>query len=294
MAFALVIHGGAGAQPGKDYSRQQAHMAQLIAEGQKMLTGGLDAVSVVADVIAELEASGLYVAGKGSAPNTRGAFELDASIMDGAGQRAGAVAAIEGIVHPIYAARAVMEDGRHVLLSGIGAREFAQSQGLGKVVVPDAYYSEHTLHGSADSSSHGTVGAVALDQDGNLAAGTSTGGTFNKMPGRVGDTPLIGAGTWADEFVAVSCTGIGEAFIRTAAAHDVAARMKYGGRGVGQAAHELLEEVGKCDGDGGLIAIDAKGRIAMPYNSDGMKRAAVSHEMDAVVRVFEPEPLWSE
>jgi len=290
MTYALVLHGGAGARPGTDYSKQIDHMGRLIADGQKMLAEGVDAVSVVAETVAELEASGLYVAGKGSAPNTEGAFELDASIMDGSDQRAGAVAAIEGIVHPIYAARAVMEDGRHVMLTSAGARDFAAAQGLGKVVVPKVYYSEHESHGSADAGNHGTVGAVALDLGGRLAAATSTGGTFNKMPGRVGDTPLIGSGTWADGIVAVSGTGVGEAFIRTAAAHDVAARMRYAGQSVAQACDEVLAEIRKCDGDGGLIAIDAKGRIAMPYNSDGMKRAAVSSDMDPTVRVFEPEP----
>ncbi len=289
MAYALIIHGGAGARPGTDYTPQSLHMERLIAEGQKMLLGGRDALDVVSDMVAELEGSGLYVAGKGSAPNLAGAFELDASIMDGKDQRAGAVAAIEGVKHPILAARAVMEDGRHVLLAGPGARDMACSAGLAEITDPLSYYSEHVTHGSADATSHGTVGAVALDLSGGLAAGTSTGGTFNKLPGRVGDTPLIGAGTWADDHVAVSCTGVGEAFIRSAAAHDLAARMRYGGRSVTEAANEVLAEVHKCGGDGGLIAVDAQGRIAMPYNSDGMKRAAVSSQMQPVVRVFEPE-----
>ena len=135
----------------------------------------------------------------------------------------------------------------------------------------------------------GTVGAVALDIHGSLAAGTSTGGTFNKLIGRIGDTPIIGSGTWADDTVAVSCTGLGEAFIRTAAAYDVSARMRYAGTPLYQAGRQVLNEVRKCGGDGGLIAIDAQGNIAMPYNSDGMKRAAVSNSMAPIVRVFEPE-----
>jgi len=290
MSYALVIHGGAGAQPGTDYARQSAHMERLITEGQKMLLDGQDALSVVAEIVAELEGSGLYVAGKGAAPNLAGSFELDASIMQGRDQRAGAVAAIEGIKHPILAARSVLEDGRHVMLAGQGALDMARAAGLAEVSDPLSYYSEHVSHGSADSTGHGTVGAVALDLQGGLAAGTSTGGTFNKLAGRIGDTPLIGAGTWADGHVAISCTGVGEAFIRSAAAHDVSARMRYGGRSVNEAAREVLAEVHKCGGDGGLIAVDASGRIAMPYNSDGMKRAAVSSQMAPVVRVFEPEP----
>ncbi len=265
-------------------------MRQLIGEGQKMLLGGRAALGVVAEMVAELESSGLYVAGKGSAPNSGGGFELDASIMDGRTRRAGAVAAISGIVHPVYAARAALEDGVHVMYAGGGAYEMARAAGLEEVVDPETYYSEHVAHGSADAKNHGTVGAVALDLGGGLAGATSTGGTFNKITGRVGDTPLIGAGTWADEVVAVSGTGVGEAFIRSAAAHDVSARMRYGGRSVEQASREVLGEVLRNDGDGGLIALDASGRITMPYNSEGMKRAAVSSDMAPVVRVFEPEP----
>ena len=148
----------------------------------------------------------------------------------------------------------------------------------------------HVGHGSSEQTgSHGTVGAVALDQQGNLAAATSTGGTFNKPSGRVGDTPLIGAGTWADDQVAVSCTGVGEAFIRTAAAHNVSARVRYGAMDIDDAARAVLAEVADCDGDGGLIAIDRAGRVTMPFNSQGMKRAAVTNTMPAIVRVFEPE-----
>ena len=292
MTYALVIHGGAGARPGTDYSEQHKHLADLITSGQKMLTSGQDALTTVAAIVAEMEASGLYVAGKGSAPNTDGIIELDASIMDGGQQRAGAVAAMPNIVHPIHAALNVLEDGRHVMLAGNGARVFALANGAKSVDDPAGYYTEHAAHGSlGDVSSHGTVGAVALDMHGNLAAATSTGGTFNKRPGRVGDTPLIGAGTWADDHVAVSCTGIGEAFIRTSAAHDVAARMRYGDATVDNASRAVLDEVEKCGGNGGLIAVDRFGHISMPYNSDGMKRAAVSSSMPAVVRVFEPEPI---
>lgn len=289
MTYALVLHGGAGARPGTDYTQQNKHMVHLIEAGQQRLIDGQPALDVVAWAIEELEASGLYVAGKGSAPHSLGGFELDASIMHGANRRAGSVAAIEGIKSPIRAALSVLEDGRHVMLAGHGANMAAKTAGLGEVLDPDAYYSEHVSHGSAESLDHGTVGAVALDLHGDLAAGTSTGGTFNKLVGRVGDTPIIGSGTWADETVAVSCTGLGEAFMRTNAAYDVSARMRYSGATVTQACHQVLDEVKRFDGDGGLIAIDAQGNISMPYNSDGMKRAAVSNSMPPVVRVFEPE-----
>lgn len=290
MIYALVIHGGAGAQPGTDYTAQKTHMGRLIKQGQDMLLAGRNAVDVVEAMVAEMESSGLYVAGKGSAPNTDGIIELDASIMDGKDRRAGSVAAISNIKYPIKAARKVMDDGKHVMLAGVGARDFAQAQGMALIDDPIGYYSEHEKHGSTEyETGHGTVGAVALDTHGHLAAATSTGGTFGKSAGRIGDTPIIGSGTWADGRVAVSCTGIGEAFMRTCAAHDVAARMQYGGQSLEGASWAVLDEVSKCGGDGGLIAVDNKGTIVMPYNSDGMKRAAVSSTLDAAVLVFERE-----
>lgn len=289
MTYALVIHGGAGARPGTDYSKQEQDMLRLIIAGQEMLVKGRAALDVVAWVIEQLEASGLYVAGKGSAPHSLGGFELDASIMQGPDRRAGAVAAIEGIISPIQAAKAVLVDGRHVMLAGVGAQIAAKAAGLTEVGDPQEYYSEHVSHGSKEDANHGTVGAVALALNGELAAGTSTGGTFNKLVGRVGDTPIIGSGTWADEMVAVSCTGLGEAFMRANAAYDVSARMRYANADLAQACGQVLGEVKRFGGDGGLIAIDAKGNICMPFNSEGMKRAAVSSSMDPVVRVFEPE-----
>ncbi len=291
MQYALIIHGGAGAQPGMDYTQQTAHMDALIREGQRQLIAGTDALSVVEAMVADLEQSGLYVAGKGSAPNMEGIIELDASIMDGREQRAGAVAAISNIVSPIKAARCVMEDGKHVMMAGMSARKFALSKGLPGIDDPDTYYTEHEKHGSGNvDANHGTVGAVALDIHGHFAAGTSTGGIFGKSAGRIGDTPIIGAGTWADKHVAISCTGLGEAFIRTCAAHDVAARMRYGERSLRRSAWEVLDAVAEHNGDGGLIAVDHEGAIVMPFNSDGMKRAAVSHTMPPTVCVFEKEP----
>jgi L-asparaginase/beta-aspartyl-peptidase (threonine type) len=290
MTYALIIHGGAGADPRLDYDQQEAHMSELIANGRDRLLSGQSAMETVVSLVKSMEASGLYVAGKGSAPNVNGVVELDASVMDGVSRKAGAVAAIRGVVYPVEAAHRVMIDDHQVMLAGEGANAFALSQGLELVDDPATYYRDHLKHGSSGiDAAHGTVGAVALDASGNLAAATSTGGTFNKKAGRVGDTPLIGAGTWADDSVAVSCTGLGEAFIRTSAAHDVAARMRYGGLSLREAAAATLADVKRLGGDGGLIAIDRQGNIAMPYNSKGMKRAAVSDRTAPVVRVFEPE-----
>lgn len=290
MTFALVIHGGAGARPDTDYSLQEAHMGELISRGGKMLESGATSLDTVEAMVADMEASGLYVAGKGSAPNKAGIIELDASVMIGPSQQAGAVSAIKNLISPVKAARLVMENSGHVMLTGDPAKEFALQQGLQSVDDPGGYYTEHTKHGSGDvETNHGTVGAVALDIHGGLAAATSTGGTFNKRPGRVGDTPLIGAGTWADNLVAVSGTGLGEAFMRSCAAHDVAARMRYAGSSVYDAVTATLDDVRKCDGDGGIIAVDRDGNIAMPFNSDGMKRASISNSQPALVRVFERE-----
>ncbi len=290
MPYALVLHGGAGARPELNYTEQVKHMTGLIEPGRDRLAAGGSALDTVCAMVEAMEVSGLYVAGKGSAPNTGGVVELDASVMNGADQRAGAVAAIRNVVHPIAAARKVLEDGRHVMLTGEGAVSFAKAAGLAMVDDPAAYYVEHVGHGSgAAAANHGTVGAVALDLAGGLAAATSTGGTFNKLPGRLGDTPLIGSGTWADERVAVSCTGSGEYFIRTAAAHDVAARVRYGAAALSDAVAAALAEIARLGGGGGIIAVDRAGTIAMPFNSRGMKRAAVSDRMAPVVRVFEPE-----
>lgn len=290
MTYALIIHGGAGAQPGFDYSVQTAHMEALIRRGQDMLEKGSSALDVVEAMVSDLEGSGHYVAGKGSAPNMDGVIELDASIMDGKDRRAGSVAAIPAIEHPVQAARKVMDDGKHVMMAGENARKFAVRAGLKAINDPDNYYTEHERHGSGhDSANHGTVGAVALDSNGHLAAATSTGGIFGKSAGRIGDTPLIGAGTWADAQVAVSCTGLGEAFIRTSAAHDVAARIQYGNETLSDAVWNVLDQVALCEGDGGIIAIDKDGNMAMPFNSDGMKRAIVSNTVPPTVLVFEKE-----
>jgi L-asparaginase/beta-aspartyl-peptidase (threonine type) len=287
MTYSIAVHGGAGARPSIDYSRQRDHMSTLISDGAAMLADGRSALDVVTEMVRELESSGLYVAGKGASANEAGEFELDASIMSGPDRRAGAVSAITGVESPVDAARRVLETTQHVMLTGDGAHRFAAEQGLALVDDQEAYYTPADRAPSG-TARHGTVGAVALDTSGALAAATSTGGTLGKMSGRVGDTPIIGAGTWADSQVAVSCTGVGEFFIRGASAYDVSARMRYGGADLGQAALASLAQVMALGGDGGLIAIDRHGRIAMPYNSQGMKRAAAGDRTRPFVRIFEP------
>ncbi|MFT5449592.1 MAG: beta-aspartyl-peptidase (threonine type) [Gammaproteobacteria bacterium] len=289
----LVIHGGAGVQPGHDYSQPAAFMSALLVRGGGRLRSGESALDLVVEMVAAMEESGLFTAGRGSAANQAGEVELDASLMTGHNCDAGAVAAVRNIVHPIRLARAVLHNSPHVMLAGSGAQAFARDQGLACVSEPRTYYRAAVdLTRIKDTSTdtgplaHGTVGAVALDRNGQLAAATSTGGTLNKLPGRVGDTPLIGAATWADSRVAVSCTGQGEYFIRAAAAHDVAARMKYQRSGVATAAQAVIETVGHLGGEGGLIAVDAHGTVAMPFNSGGMKRGIVRFNGDPQVSVY--------
>lgn len=302
----LVIHGGAGVQPGHDYSQPAAFMSALLVRGGELLRSGDSALDLVVEMVAAMEESGLFTAGKGSAANQAGEVELDASLMTGHNSDAGAVAAVRNIVHPIRLARAVLHNSPHVMLAGEGAEAFARHQGVDCVIDPSTYYraavdltriedtssdtgtDTGTDTGGPDTGplAHGTVGAVALDRHGQLAAATSTGGTLNKLPGRVGDTPLIGAATWADARVAVSCTGQGEYFIRAAAAHDVAARMKYQRSNVAAAAQAVIETVGHLGGEGGLIAVDQRGTVAMPFNSGGMKRGIVRLNGDPQVNVY--------
>jgi isoaspartyl peptidase/L-asparaginase-like protein (Ntn-hydrolase superfamily) len=274
QAWALALHGGAGPTRARTYEKEEAHMGALVEEGAALLAGGAPALDVVALMVRRLEESGLHIAGKGAAPNRNGEWELDASIMDGATRKAGAVAALKGFQSPIDVARAVMEKTPHVLLTGEGARVFAKSHGLTEINDATAYYTPASSRLVApDELAHGTVGAVAKDRAGRLAAATSTGGLLGKMPGRVGDTPLIGAGCWADQRCAVSCTGQGELFIRANVAADVSARMAYARQSLHAAAAGALADMATLGGDGGLIAVDSDGEIAMPFVSEGMKRA---------------------
>lgn len=285
--FALALHGGAGVYLGRDYSVAEAHLRELGERGRQRLAAGDSAVDVVEEAVAAMETSGFYVAGRGSAPNTAGYVELDASIMDGASRAAGAVAAIRDVVRPIAVARGVMERTPHVLLVSQGALNFAAAEGFELVSDPASYYTlpVGVKPGEVEARQHGTVGAVAVDSHGKLAAATSTGGTFGKLEGRVGDSPLIGPGTWADDAVAISCTGTGEHIIRAGGAAAIAWRVD-AGMPLREAASAMLDEIKRLGGDAGVIAVAADGDIVMQFNSDGMKRAAVSAAVPLFVASF--------
>ncbi|MEM7083971.1 MAG: isoaspartyl peptidase/L-asparaginase [Pseudomonadota bacterium] len=286
MNYALALHGGAGAVAGRDYAQTEAHLSELARRCESLLREGGSSLDVVEHAVAEMEQSGLYVAGRGSAPNTAGYTELDASIMFGPTREAGAVAAIQDVANPVRVARGVMTHTPHVMLAGKGAREFAARQGFALVEEPSAYY---TLPVGVEpdelGQKHGTVGAVALDTEGQLAAATSTGGTFGKLEGRVGDSPLVGAGTWADNDVAISCTGVGEHIIRAGGAVSIASAVR-AGVPLSQAIDAMLAEVARLGGDGGIIAVTPAGELAMAYNSEGMKRAAVGSGQPLVSVTF--------
>ena len=281
--LSLVIHGGAGAMAGHDYDAEIAHMRGLIEAGRDRLRAGAAAMDVVVETITALEASGLYVAGRGAAPNSAGKYELDASLMHGPTRAAGAVAALQGFASPIQVARAVMDTTPHVMLAGDGAAAFAAAQGL-EQIGPEWFTAARTSETLSPST--GTVGCLALDEAGALAAGTSTGGTNGKLYGRVGDSPIVGAGVWADDRVAVSCTGVGEYFLRTATAVQIAHRLQFAGQGLADAAEAALDDVVQLGGWGGLIALSATGEIAMPFRSQGMKRAALSPDGTITSEVF--------
>jgi L-asparaginase / beta-aspartyl-peptidase len=289
--FGLAIHGGAGTLPraemaGELERRYREGLSSSLATGYAILESGGSSLDAVTRAVMQLEDNALFNAGKGAVFTLEGSNELDASIMDGGTLAAGAVCGVTHIKNPIELARAVMEHSDSVLLCGAGAEEFALTRGF--EFVPRSYFFtperwqqlERIRQGaqiSAFTISHvGTVGAVALDSHGRLAAATSTGGMTGKRFGRIGDSPIIGAGTYADNrSCAVSATGHGEIFIRTAVAHDICSRIRFGGRSLAAAVHEVvLDELPAMRGEGGVIAIDGKGELALEFNSEGMFRAS--------------------
>jgi beta-aspartyl-peptidase (threonine type) len=304
--FGLAIHGGAGTLPRAEMSAERerdyrAGLAVALDAGFAVLQAGGTSLDAVTRAIVELEDNPLFNAGKGSVFTLDGDNELDASIMDGSTLKAGAVCGVTHIRNPIELARTVMEHSEYVMLCGAGAEEFALSRGF--ALVPRSYFHtperwrqlERIRSGDADLSaltiSHvGTVGAVALDGAGRLAAATSTGGMTGKRYNRIGDSPIIGAGTYADDrSCAVSATGHGEVFIRAAVAHDICSRMRFGGRTLGEAAREVvLGELPALRGEGGIIAIDRQGEIAMEFNSEGMFRASRRAGEEARIAVYRP------
>ena len=289
--YSIAIHGGAGAVPQSALSagREQHYRDGLAAAldlGYSVLEKGGSSLDAVAAAVRTLEDNPLFNAGRGAALTRDGAAELDAAIMEGRQQRAGAVAAVRHVRNPIELARRVMEKSRHVLLVGAGAEEFALEEGL--ALVPNTYFRTEERRAQLESerggrpvsdlfpSSQGTVGAVALDAAGDLAAATSTGGMTNKRQGRVGDSPIIGAGTYAKNGVcAVSATGHGEYFIRTVAAHHICAAVEYRGLALREAVRELLHgKLRELGGSGGVIAIDRSGAIVTEFSTEGMFRGA--------------------
>ena len=304
--IALVIHGGAGTMSRAQLTAEQeadirSTLEQALEAGHAVLAGGGTALDAVTASLVLMEDSPLFNAGRGAVFNAQGINELDASIMDGNGQRAGAIAGVHRVKNPIRLARAVMEKSPHVMLVGEGAEAFAKEVGGIDLVDPAWFRTEHrwkqleearqrdtaALEDPSPGQYFGTVGAVALDRAGHIAAATSTGGMTNKRWGRVGDSPIIGAGTWADARCGVSATGWGEFFIRLAVAHDICARVAYGGLSLPVAASQVvMKGVPAAGGDGGVIALDADGTIVMTFNTAGMYRAAVHPDGRRQVAIF--------
>ena len=292
----IAIHGGAGAISRQQMSAEKEReyvtaLSGIVEHAQGMLESGASALDTVTEAVRQLEECPLFNAGIGSVFTADETHELDACVMDGNSLQAGAVAGVKRLRSPVLAARLVLENSPHVMLIGEGAEAFAQAQGVelveNSLFSTDARFQqliearsngEFILDHDApldERQKMGTVGAVALDLDGNLAAATSTGGMTNKLPGRVGDSPLVGAGCYANNAsVAVSCTGTGEVFIRTLAAYDIAALMEYGNLSLLEACERVvMEKLPALGGSGGLIAIDREGNVVLPFNSEGMYRA---------------------
>ncbi len=299
--YAIVIHGGAGVMSKSKMTdeHQQAYLVtldQALTKGEQMLQAGAACTDVVLEVIRIMEDSPLFNAGKGAVFTHNGVNELDASIMEGKTLNAGAVAGVKDIKNPIFAAREVMDHSVHVFLSGKGASQFAKKQGL-EMVDNKYFFTERRYNslqkllkkerGRQEKDNHGTVGCVVLDQEGNICAGTSTGGMTNKKFGRIGDTPVIGAGTYANnKTCGVSCTGHGEYYIRLSFARDISALMEYQGLTVKEACQEEIRKLTELNGTGGVIALDKQGNIAMEFNTTGMFRGFVKSTGEKEVAIF--------
>ena len=315
--YVLVIHGGAGTilksrmTPEKE-AAVKAALTKALETGYLAVKNGKTSLDAVEAAIHILEDSPLFNAGKGAVFTNEGKNEMDAAIMDGSNLMAGSVAGVTIIKNPISAARAVMEKSEHVMMAGPGAEKFAKQAGL--EIVDASYFftqdrwdglqkaiKEDSIKSSSDHRNKktyrlgtqnmdykfGTVGCVALDSKGNLAAGTSTGGMTNKKYGRIGDAPVIGAGTYANNnTAAISCTGWGEFYIRSVVAHDISALMEYKGLGVSEASKTVLDKMAKLGGNGGLIALDKNGNIAMPFNTEGMYRGSVTSDGKIEVLIY--------
>lgn len=302
--YVIVIHGGAGVMSKERMSEEQraaykAKLNEALELGESMLKNGATATDVVVKVINVLEDSPLFNAGKGAVFTHDGVNELDASIMEGKTLNAGAVAGVRDIKNPINAARAVMDHSEHVMLSGTGASEFAKQEGL--EIVPNKYFFTESRYNSLQQllkqererekkDNMGTVGCVVLDSEGNLCAGTSTGGMTNKKYGRIGDSPIIGAGTYANnKTCALSCTGHGEYYIRLGFARDISALMEYKGLGVADACKEEIAKLSAMNGDGGVIGVDAEGNIAMEFNTSGMFRGFIKASGEKEIAIFKDD-----
>jgi len=302
----LAVHGGAGVIERAQMSPQieadyRAAIAAALENGYRMLVQGGTSMDAVVAAVSTFEDDPLFNAGRGAVLTAAGTTELDAAVMDGANRRAGAVTLVTTVKNPVQLARLVMEKSRHVMLAGHGAEALAREYGL-PIVAPEYFHTERRrlalqrVQAAAaarpieltEADKHGTVGAVALDAQGNLAAATSTGGRNNKLPGRVGDSPLVGAGTYADNATAaISCTGEGEYFMRIVAAHALAALMEMKALSVEAAAHAVIHErLLAAGGRGGLIALDSAGRVAMPFSTPGMYRGVIRADGAPVVGIF--------
>lgn len=309
---ALVIHGGAGVierdvLSAEDETAIRADLDRALDAGQAVLANGGSALDAVTAAVQVLEDSPRFNAGKGAVFNAEGRHELDASIMEGHTRRAGAVAGVATIRNPVTLARRVMEQSPHVMLMGDGAEKFADGH-ADIARVPNTHFDTDVRRTQLELARQqqgaqalndlptvqgayfGTVGAVALDASGHIAAATSTGGMTNKKWGRVGDSPIIGAGTYANARCGVSSTGWGEFFIRAVVAHDICARMAYRGDTLEKAAGDVIrQEVPGLGGDGGAIALDAEGNIAMPFNTSGMYRAWIKPDGSRGTAIFQHE-----